>query len=136
MFYSSKRQAFLVDQGYAFKVITHLSGIESLPGLAYSTLSERKELLAEVMLQNSDAGQEEGDDFDGAKLNYNAHARRKGGAKYKRTMGRLSGVSGGDGMAYVEYNKKQQMPKQSHQFFKKLQRETEKKKKEQRELMK
>ncbi|KAH0614633.1 uncharacterized protein H6S33_000269 [Morchella sextelata] len=136
MFYSSKRQAFLVDQGYAFKVITHLSGIENLPGLAYSTLAERKELLAEVMLQNSDAGQEEGDDFDGAKnLSYNANMKRRG-AKYKRSMGRLAGVSGGDGMAYVEYNKKMQMPKQSHSFFKKMQRENEKKKKEQRDLLK
>ena len=52
MYYSSKRQAFLVDQGYAFKVITHLQGIEDLPGLAFSSPAERRELLQNVMLQN------------------------------------------------------------------------------------
>ena len=42
MYYSTKRQAFLVDQGYAFKVITHLSGMEQLPDLAYSSARERR----------------------------------------------------------------------------------------------
>ena len=55
MVYSARRQAFLVDQGYAFKVITHLQGIDKLEGLGYSTIYERKELLAEVMLQNESA---------------------------------------------------------------------------------
>merc|ERR1711881_58596 len=45
MHYSAKRQAFLVDQGYAFKVITHLSGMEQLPDLAYASARERRELL-------------------------------------------------------------------------------------------
>ena len=28
MYYSTKRQQFLIDQGYSFKVITHLDGLE------------------------------------------------------------------------------------------------------------
>lgn len=65
MYYSTKRQAFLVDQGYAFKVITHLSGMEQLPDLAYSSARERRELLQQVLLKNEDAaGLEIGDDAD------------------------------------------------------------------------
>lgn len=139
MYYSSKRQAFLVDQGYAFKVITHLSGIENLPGLAYSTLAERKELLAEVALQNSDAGDAENDDFDGARnLSFNAGSRKGGkkGAKARRTAGRLAELAGGDGMAYVEYNKSRNKDLKAgpNKFFRKMQREQEKKRKEAREL--
>ena len=49
MVFSSKRQSFLVDQGYAFKVITHLKGIQDTPGLAFTTPESRRELLAEVL---------------------------------------------------------------------------------------
>ena len=44
-----------MDQGYAFKVITHLSGMEQLPDLAYSSARERRELLQQVLLKNEDA---------------------------------------------------------------------------------
>lgn len=140
MYYSSKRQAFLVDQGYAFKVITHLSGIENLPGLAYSRIEERRELLAEVALQNSDAGDAEGDDFDGARnLSFNAGSKKGGkkGAKARRTAGRLSELAGGDGMAYVEYNRSRNKELKNagpSKFFRKLQREQEKKRKDARDL--
>ncbi|KAA8900033.1 P-loop containing nucleoside triphosphate hydrolase protein [Sphaerosporella brunnea] len=134
MYYSSKRQAFLVDQGYAFKVITHLQGIENLPGLAYSTLAERKELLEEVMLQNAEAGGQEKDDFDNATgLSYNANRR---GAKNRRTKGKLSELSGGNTMAYMERNKSKNKDLKKSQFFKKLNRETERRKKEQLEMLK
>ncbi|EJD36361.1 TFIIH basal transcription factor complex helicase XPB subunit [Auricularia subglabra TFB-10046 SS5] len=48
MVFSTKRQQFLVDQGYAFKVITRLDGIERFPGLAFRTIDERWALLREV----------------------------------------------------------------------------------------
>lgn len=32
MYYSTKRQQFLIDQGYSFKVITELRGMEEMPG--------------------------------------------------------------------------------------------------------
>jgi DNA excision repair protein ERCC-3 len=132
MYYSSKRQAFLVDQGYAFKVITHLQGIEKLPGLAFSTLAERKELLEEVVLQNAEAGGQEKDDFDNAHgLSYNARA------KNKRSMGRLSELSGGNTMAYMERNKSRNKELKSGKstFFKKLHRDAEKRKKEQMAML-
>lgn len=138
MYYSTKRQAFLVDQGYAFKVITHLQGIENLPDLAYSTLAERKELLEQVVLQNADAGGEEGDDFDGARgLSFNANKKK---AKYKRSTGRMSELAGGNTMAYAETNKsrnkelKKDMQKKKSSFFKKLDRDREKRLKEQESM--
>lgn len=101
MYYSSKRQAFLVDQGYAFKVITHLQGIEQLPGLAYASPAERRELLQEVMLQNETSADVEkiDDDLFGARSSGTrgqSGGFNKRGAK--RTAGMLSELSGGQDM--------------------------------------
>jgi len=49
MYYSSKRQQFLVDQGYAFHVITNLDGIENETNLVCSSKSEQRELLQRVL---------------------------------------------------------------------------------------
>lgn len=118
MYYSTKRQAFLVDQGYAFKVITHLHGMEQLPNLAYSTARERRELLQEVLLQNEDvAGLEIGDDAEnvvgrsslvpkrGGSNNKFGGNRGGSGPRANRVVGNLSALAGGEDMAYVEYNR-------------------------------
>ena len=128
MFFSSKRQAFLVDQGYAFKVITHLQGIESLPELAFVSPADRRELLQEVMIHNEtdqSRDYEEGDDLfhrnDGK-------TKKKKGAR--RTAGTLSDLAGGQDMAYIEQNKSKnkelKKKKESNPFFKKLQRDQQK----------
>lgn len=107
MYYSTKRQAFLVDQGYAFKVITHLHGMEELPNLAYSSARERRELLQEVLLQNEEmAGLEAGDDAENF-VGRGSGVGKKGGkgGKARRVVGNMSNLAGGDDMAYVEYNK-------------------------------
>lgn len=112
MYYSTKRQAFLVDQGYAFKVITHLHGMENLPNLAYSSARERRELLQEVLLKNEDAaGLEVGDDADnsvgrGSNVMKRSHKGGNGNNKVKaqRTAGSLASLAGGEDMAYMEYS--------------------------------
>lgn len=133
MYYSSKRQAFLVDQGYAFKVITHLQGIEKLPNLAYNTAMERKELLEEVMLQNADAAHIEAEDFDGGKLK-NKNPPRPGAAKFRRNVGKLSELAGGEDMAYVEYNRSRNKDLKGKPppsaFWKKMNREKQKRREE------
>ncbi|OJD33517.1 dna repair helicase rad25 [Diplodia corticola] len=120
MFYSSKRQAFLVDQGYSFRVITRLQGIENLPGLVYATPQERRELLTDVMLQNDVAGEVEkndGDLFD-----------RKGGNRFRkgvrRTAGTLGELSGGHDMAFMEHtrDKNKELRASGNQTLKKLKR--------------
>ena len=119
MFYSSKRQAFLVDQGYAFKVITHLQGLNDMPGLAFSTAQERRELLQDVMLQNEMSADVEKIDDDLFSGRSNAMGKHKGAGRgvhvngaggagqpaARRMAGMLSDLSGGQDMAYMEYNK-------------------------------
>lgn len=49
MSYSRKRQRFLVNQGYAYKVITHLAGMNEDPNLFYKTREEQGQLLQQVL---------------------------------------------------------------------------------------
>ena len=143
MVYSTKRQAFLVDQGYAFKVITHLAGIEKMEGLAFNTAMERRELLQDVMLQNEmSAAQEE--KIDDNMWEAESRSRGSGGGKKKthpvrRMAGTLQDLSGGQDMAYIEYNKSKnsQIKKSAkggkeafNPFMRKLNREAERRKKQ------
>jgi DNA excision repair protein ERCC-3 len=122
MYFSSKRQAFLVDQGYAFKVITQLANIEKTPGLAFASASERRELLQKVLVENEGMDDEENIDdlFHSASIG----KKRKGA---RRTAGTLGELSGGQDMAYMEQNKKLALKKKGKQessaFFKKINRE-------------
>lgn len=120
MYYSTKRQAFLVDQGYAFKVITHLHGMESLPNLAYASARERRELLQEVLLKNEEAaGLEVGDDADNSiGRGSNIHKRFK--SKAVRGEGSLAGLAGGEDMAYMEYSSKSKDLKEHHPLIRKM----------------
>jgi DNA excision repair protein ERCC-3 len=106
VYYATKRQRFLVDQGYAFKVITHLSGIDQLPGLAFPTRNEQVELLKAVAV---DAATEKADQemIDDDVWGGKSMARRAGGTskKYKRSGGMLADLSGGSNMAYMEQNR-------------------------------
>lgn len=120
MYYSTKRQAFLVDQGYAFKVITHLHGMETLPNLAYASARERRELLQEVLLKNEEAaGIEVGDDADNS-IGRGAMSKRFK-SKAVRGEGSLSGLAGGEDMAYMEYttNKNKEM-REHHPLIRKM----------------
>ncbi|KAN0061471.1 DNA repair helicase RAD25 [Thecaphora frezii] len=118
MFYSTKRQQFLIDQGYAFRVITHLVGMEDMPGLVYKTQAEQIELLQSVLIANESAA-DLGSDLRGGEwaddLNAGAAQRgtRGGGghnvfaaaAKAQRTTGSLNALSGAQHMSYIERNR-------------------------------
>ncbi|KAK0621165.1 DNA repair helicase RAD25 [Bombardia bombarda] len=130
MYYSSKRQAFLVDQGYAFKVITQLANIEKTPDLAFATAQERRELLQRTLVDNEKGTEEdvETDDLFGK-------VRRGRGAKgrgVRRTAGTLGELSGGQDMAYIEQKKaanknlKKNQKHEQNAFFKKISREKQK----------
>jgi DNA excision repair protein ERCC-3 len=135
MFYSSKRQAFLVDQGYAFKVITHLQGIDDVPDLAFNTPAERRELLQTILLAN-DADLEfddRGDDMFHAFDGKTKASTKKKKANARRTAGALSDLAGGQDMAYVEQNKLKskelKAKKKSNPFFQKMARDNDKRRK-------
>ncbi|KAG6373421.1 P-loop containing nucleoside triphosphate hydrolase protein [Boletus reticuloceps] len=109
MFYSTKRQQFLIDQGYAFKVITHLDGLEDLEDLVYKTKDEQIELISSVLLANESEA-ELGTDIRGSEGDLAGTITSKdfGVAKFpgaQRTTGSLTALSGAQHMSYVEQNK-------------------------------
>ncbi|KAL7960818.1 P-loop containing nucleoside triphosphate hydrolase protein [Trichoderma compactum] len=127
MYFSSKRQAFLVDQGYAFKVITQLANIEKTPGLAFATATERRELLQKVLVENETMDDE---DITDDLFHSGTMGRKKKKGAARRTAGTLGELSGGQDMAYIEQNKKMngafkkgKGKKESSAFFKKIGRE-------------
>ncbi|PWY96895.1 putative SSL2-DNA helicase [Testicularia cyperi] len=118
MFYSTKRQQFLIDQGYAFRVITHLVGMEDMPGLVYRSQAEQIELLQSVLIANeSDA--DLGSDLHGTEFGGGGSRRANGSgggsasnnayagpvAKASRMTGSLNALSGAQHMSYIERNR-------------------------------
>ncbi|KAJ4806498.1 DNA repair helicase XPB1 [Rhynchospora pubera] len=95
MYYSTKRQQFLIDQGYSFKVITSLPPPDSGPELSYHSLDEQLDLLSKVLNAGDDmVGLEQlEEDSDGKAL-----------LKARRLPGSMSAFSGAGGMVYMEYN--------------------------------
>ncbi|KAI5928554.1 DNA repair helicase rad25 [Camillea tinctor] len=124
MYYSTKRQAFLVDQGYSFKVITQLAGMENMEELVFKTPKDRRELLQRVVVDSeSKRGLEDDDVTDDL---FYAPGRKKKGVR--RAAGTLGELSGGQDMAYIEQRKGankglKKKPAQSNAFFKKMARE-------------
>ncbi|KAJ8654782.1 hypothetical protein O0I10_009503 [Lichtheimia ornata] len=107
MYYSTKRQQFLIDQGYAFKVITNLEGMDSDPNLVFRTHQEQMDLLKSVLLTNESDLKDE--DF-GAIDDVGRITDRKVAAKgrpsnAKRSMTSSKTLAGGDNMAYLEYSR-------------------------------
>ncbi|SMY27019.1 unnamed protein product [Zymoseptoria tritici ST99CH_1A5] len=137
MYYSSKRQAFLVDQGYAFKVITHLNGIDRMPNLAFNTQNERMTLLQDVLIQSDTTGGVE-DIQDDLFSDKNQARQKKKGSGVRRQAGTLSSLAGGEDMAYMEYSKNnanKALAKPRNAFFKKEDRFKERMKKQQQGLL-
>ncbi|XP_071978106.1 general transcription and DNA repair factor IIH helicase/translocase subunit XPB [Engystomops pustulosus] len=92
MAYSTKRQRFLVDQGYSFKVITKLAGMED-EDLAFSTKEDQQQLLQKVLAASDlDAEEEVVAGEFGSKSSQMA-----------RRVGTMSSMSGADDTLYMEY---------------------------------
>ena len=109
MYYSTKRQQFLIDQGYAFKVITHLDGMKDLPDLVYATKDQQIELLQSVLHATEDAA-DLGSDIRAVEGDLAGTITSKdfGPTKFpsaQRATGSLAALSGGQHMSYMEQNK-------------------------------
>ncbi|KAJ7396475.1 TFIIH basal transcription factor complex helicase XPB subunit isoform X3 [Pitangus sulphuratus] len=112
MAYSTKRQRFLVDQGYSFKVITKLAGMEE-EELSFSTKEEQQQLLQKV-LQASDLDAEE----EVVAGEYGSKS-----AQVSRRTGTMSSMSGADDTVYMEYHSsrsKASTNKHIHPLFKRF----------------
>ncbi|KAL8303843.1 hypothetical protein RB594_002924 [Gaeumannomyces avenae] len=138
MNFASKRQAFLADQGYAFKVITQLKDLEKTPGLAFATAQERRELLLKVLNDKEHKALVEAEkaalEADG-NMFYGTDGRPMRRAA-RRTAGMLSDYGGGQNMAYVEQNrsanralKAKGKANPTSKFFQGVRRESEKRRK-------
>eukprot|EP00816_Leptocylindrus_hargravesii_P004249 CAMPEP_0196809456 /NCGR_PEP_ID=MMETSP1362-20130617/9389_1 /TAXON_ID=163516 /ORGANISM="Leptocylindrus danicus, Strain CCMP1856" /LENGTH=791 /DNA_ID=CAMNT_0042184155 /DNA_START=74 /DNA_END=2449 /DNA_ORIENTATION=+ len=120
MFYSSKRQQYLIDQGYTFKIVTNLSETADIDarerGFQYSTPEMDRELLRRLL--NSDTEIEKSQKSEDAAI----RKRNPDGAlladeSVKRIAGgTLGSLSGGGGMRYRE---KSTSGAKRHALFKK-----------------
>jgi len=93
MFYSTKRQQFLIDQGYSFKVIPELPDMGD--DLCFSSKAEQLRLLQLVLAETEDAGKEEELEVDYDDISRSA----------RRGRGSMASLSGAGGMRYLEYAK-------------------------------
>ncbi|XP_027920271.1 general transcription and DNA repair factor IIH helicase subunit XPB1 isoform X2 [Vigna unguiculata] len=95
MYYSTKRQQFLIDQGYSFKVITSLPPADEGPSLSYYHIEDQLALLGKVLSAGDDAvGLEQLEEDSDEIALHNA----------RRTHGSMSAMSGAKGMVYMEYS--------------------------------
>lgn len=109
MSFARKRQRFLVNQGYCYKVITKLSGMDEEGELFYKGRDEQTQLLQQVLAANDMDAEEE-------------RVAGEGGPSSKGQLNRrhvnMSSVSGGDDAVYMEYRSKTNLYK--HPLFKRF----------------
>ncbi|KAK9880738.1 hypothetical protein WA026_013062 [Henosepilachna vigintioctopunctata] len=108
MAYSRKRQRFLVNQGYSYKVITKLSGMEEEQDLMYKTREEQGQLLQQVLAASDIDCEDEKIPGEGV----------RNVASGTRKVGQMSSMSGADDAVYYEYKKGNNINK--HPLFKKF----------------
>jgi len=124
MFYSGKRQQFLVDQGYAFKVITELTEKGLGDGLSFSTKKEQLDLLATVMRVNEDhLNQAEENESNEVARSGGGEGEGGGGSNVSRKRGSSMGEFSGAGtMVYGERHllapEQQKLLKEREKFMK------------------
>eukprot|EP00794_Sanderia_malayensis_P003081 gene3080-3546_t len=96
MYFSNKRQRFLINQGYSYKVITRLAGMDE-ESLSYSSRKDQQELLQKVLAATDADAEEE----NVAGETGGASSSKKG--FMSRKSGSMASMSGGDDMMYMEY---------------------------------
>ncbi|XP_046389891.1 general transcription and DNA repair factor IIH helicase subunit XPB [Ischnura elegans] len=108
MSYSRKRQRFLVNQGYSYKVITKLAGMDE-EDLSYKTREEQGQLLQQVLAASEVDADEERIPGEGP----------RGAPGVTRRVGNMSSMSGADDTVYYEY-KRSSSSGIKHPLFKKF----------------
>ncbi|KAI4477297.1 PREDICTED: DNA excision repair protein haywire [Polistes canadensis] len=92
MNYSRKRQRFLVNQGYAYKVITKLAGMDDEPDLMYGLREDQGQLLQQVLTASDMDADEERIPGEGIR-------------SVTMKAGNMTSLSGADDAVYYEYKK-------------------------------
>ena len=101
MYYSSKRQQFLVDQGYSFKVVATLPYHEEVLGL--STTEEQKELLDKVLKVARADVPDEKEEAEEEETTKKIEEGKSVVPMAKRVKSSTSTLSGGEGLRYLEF---------------------------------
>jgi len=105
MFYSAKRQQYLIDQGYTFKIVTNLcekaDKEAKLQKYSYSCNEDDRKLLRMVLTSDSELEKDQRAEDSAIRKN-NPDGAALADAGVKRTAGSLTNLSGGGGMRYRE----------------------------------
>jgi DNA excision repair protein ERCC-3 len=112
MFYSAKRQQYLIDQGYTFKIVTNLceraDNIAVEEGYAYSTPEDDRKLLTTVLSSEIDLEKEQRAEDTAIRKN-NSDGAALADAASKRSItstssnvGTMASISGGSSLRYRE----------------------------------
>ncbi|XP_043190163.1 general transcription and DNA repair factor IIH helicase subunit XPB-like [Amphibalanus amphitrite] len=97
MSFSRKRQRFLVNQGYSYKVITRLAGMDEDRDLLYSGKEEQGQLLQQVLAAS---------DLDADEERVPGEGGRPGtSGGFQRRAGNMGSMSGADDALYMEYRR-------------------------------
>lgn len=105
MFYSAKRQQFLIDQGYTFKIVTNLCEKADAAALeekyTYATPEDDRKLLRTVLTSETDLEKEQRAEDTAIRKN-NADGAALADASSRRGGLSMSQLSGGSGLRYRE----------------------------------
>lgn len=124
MHFARKRQRFLANQGYSYKVVTTFEGMEK-EDLFYSTKEKQHELLQQVMTANdadSETEHVDGEGVFGLSSGSGSSARPSGSGAYGRKNVAISSITGADDNTYMEYRTAKQKNEQRHYLFKRFRR--------------
>lgn len=126
MFYSARRQQYLIDQGYTFKIVTNLCEKADEDAIrnnyTYSTPEDDRRLLRTVLNSETDLEKEQRAE-DTAIRKGNADGAMLADASVKRTAGgTMSSLSGGSGLRYRETSSSGSSKSKRHPLFRKRQR--------------
>lgn len=123
MTFARKRQSFLVNQGYAYKVIASFDGMQK-EELMYSSREDLHALLQVVLAANDTDAEEEkvvaepGFGGEGMALG----SGRGTGSAFGRKSVAMSSLTGADDNTYIEYKTAKQRQESRHPLFKKYRR--------------
>jgi len=126
MFYSAKRQQYLIDQGYTFKIVTNLHTKADqeaiIHGYAYKSPEDDRKLLRTVLTSETDLEKEQRAE-DTAIRKSNPDGAAMADQAIKRTAGMsMSQLSGGSGLRYREVKTSGGAATKRHPLFRKRQR--------------
>jgi DNA excision repair protein ERCC-3 len=107
MYYSAKRQQYLIDQGYTFKIVTNLcekaDELAKTENYAYSTPQHDLKVLRQIMSSESDMEKDQRDEDTAIRKNDADGAALADANGVKRSAGvSMSSLSGGSRMRYRE----------------------------------